>query len=112
MVEIHNALDRTTKKEESDKDFFKNQMRHLSQDQRAAHLDDDGKLKKIRFFRGAKRNRPTFCHSDMGINKIRQVLEFWNRTLDLKQSKLTTNMARKTFCTLSDRYTATIVRLV
>ena len=101
----------TTKKEESDKDFFKNQMRHLSQDQRAAHLDDDGKLKKIRFFRGAKRNRPTFCHSDMGINKIRQVLEFWNRTLDLKQSKLTTNMARKTFCTLSDRYTATILRL-
>ena len=95
-----------TKKEESDKDFFENQLRHLSQEQRAPHLDKDGQLKKIRFFRGAKENKPTFFHSDMGINSIRRVLQYWNVALELNQPKLTTNQARKTFCTLSNNYTA------
>ena len=42
----------------------------------------------------------------MGTTAIRDVLEFWNKELGLSENRLTTNMARKTFCTFGHRHTA------
>ena len=36
----------------------------------------------------------------MGLGSVRSVFEFWRPVLNLGDIKLTTDMARKTFCTL------------
>ena len=52
-----------------------------------------------------------FCwlhtHGQMGMGRIRKCFEFWRPILDLGNEKLTTNMIRKTFCTLGAKYTGT-----
>ena len=40
----------------------------------------------------------------MGLGAIRGVLEFWRKVEALGKKKLTTDMARKTFCTLGAKY--------
>ena len=42
----------------------------------------------------------------MGTSAIQGVLEFWNKELQLSDDRLTTNQARKTFCTFGHRHTA------
>ena len=48
----------------------------------------------------------------MGMGSIRSVFEFWRPILDLGKDKLTTDMARRTFCTLGSKYTRTEEHLV
>ena len=44
----------------------------------------------------------------MGLGSVRSVFEFWRPVLKLGDIKLTTDMARKTFCTLGSKYTGKI----
>ena len=44
----------------------------------------------------------------MGLGSVRSVFEFWRPILKLGDVKLTTDMARKTFCTLGSKYTGKI----
>ena len=44
-------------------------------------------------------------HRNMGLGAIRGVPEFWRIVEGLGNKKLTTDMARKTFCTLGAKYT-------
>ena len=48
----------------------------------------------------------------MGMGSIRSVFEFWRPILDLGKDKLTTDMARRTFCTLGSKYTRSEEHLV
>ena len=43
----------------------------------------------------------------MGVGLIRSIYEFWRPILDLGNKRLTTDMARRTFCTLGNKYTGT-----
>ncbi len=96
-----------TKKEQSDKHFFKVGIHRLSKKQRAAHLTADGKLARRRFFRSrpTQKDRTHYPHRNMGDGSIREVLQFWNEKLGLSDKRLTTNQARKTFCTFGHRHT-------
>ena len=96
-----------TKKEQSDKHFFEFGMHQLSKNQRQSHLTDEGQLADRRFFRThPKCDKTNYPHRNMGTGAIQGVLEFWNKELDLSEDHLTTNQARKTFCTFGHRHTA------
>ena len=87
---------------------------------RPAHWDEQGRLHNKCFFRamnyardGCGQNRP-HCHRNVGQTEIQGTLEYWNQKLKLTQGtrfekkhgekphRLTTDMARRTFCTLAE----------
>ena len=87
---------------------------------RPAHWDEQGRLLNKCFFRalnhardGCGQNRP-HCHRNVGQTEIQGTLEYWNQQLGLTQGtrfekkhgekphRLTTDMARRTFCTLAE----------
>ena len=41
----------------------------------------------------------------MGVGLIRSVFEYWRPILGLGDKRLTTDQARRTFCTLGNKYT-------
>ena len=41
----------------------------------------------------------------MGVGLIRSIYEYWRPILDLGNKRLTTDQARRTFCTLGNKYT-------
>ena len=88
--------------------------------QHAGHWDEQGRLRDKCFFRalncardGCGQNRP-HCHRNMGKTTIQGTLEYWNKELGLtlgtrfekkpgeKPHRLTTDMARRTFCTIAE----------
>ena len=82
-------------------------MPQWSKSQRKCHLTDEGDLAQRRFFRThPKVDKRNYPHRNMGTTAIRDVLEFWNKELGLSENRLTTNQARKTFCTFGHRHTA------
>ena len=85
-------------------------MTQFSKKKRDKHMATDGSLKlaQRRFFRAdpTKRHPTYYPHRGLGINKLRDVLQFWNEELKLSDKRLTMNMARKTFCTFGHHHTA------
>ena len=82
-------------------------IKQMSKTQRRRHLTGDGKLAERRFFRThPKRDKTCYPHRNMGQGAVQGVLEFWNKKLGLSDKPLTTNQARKTFCTFGHRHTA------
>ena len=58
-------------------------------------------------------------HRNIGKTEIQGIFEFWNQTLSLTHGthfdddqRLTTNMGRKTFCTLAELYTGGVLFVV
>ena len=56
-------------------------------------------------------------HRNIGKTEIQGIFEYWNQTLSLTHGthfdddqRLTTNMGRKTFCTLAELYTGSFIR--
>ena len=95
-----------TKNEQSDKHFCEVAIKQMSKNQRRGHLTADGDLKERRFFRThPKRDKTRYPHRNMGQSAIQGVLQFWNKKLGLSDKPLTTNQARKTFCTFGHRHT-------
>ena len=45
------------------------------------------------------------AHRNMGVGLIRSIYEYWRPILDLGNKRLTTDQARRTFCTLGNKYT-------
>ena len=45
----------------------------------------------------------------MGVGLIRSIYEYWRPILDLGNKRLTTDQARRTFCTLGNKYTGLYV---
>ena len=45
------------------------------------------------------------AHRNMGVGLIRSIYEYWRPILDLGNERLTTDQARRTFCTLGNKYT-------
>ena len=87
---------------------------------RPAHWDEQGRLHNKCFFRamnyardGCGQNRP-HCHRNVGQTEIQGTREYRNQQLGLtrgtrfekkhgeKPHRLTTDMARRTFCTLAE----------
>ena len=91
-------------KEECD-DKLRLRKTKLSRPERLKHFDERGHLKDRNFFRSI--TKAGYEHRNMGQHGIRGVLEFWRPILGLGDVKLTTDMARKTFCTLGAKYTGT-----
>jgi hypothetical protein len=89
-------------KEECD-DKLRLRKSKLSRPERLKHFDEHGHLKERHFFRSI--TRAGYEHRNLGQHGIRGVLEFWRPILGLGDVKLTTDMARKTFCTLGAKYT-------
>ena len=89
----------TQTKEEHDGELFKKKNR-ISRKERLRHFDEQGFLSERAFFRSITKKTGRYEHRNMGIGAIRGVLEYWRVELDLGGTKLTTDMARKTFCTL------------
>ena len=100
--------------EKSDEFFFRKGICKLAKSQRDTHLDEDGNLEGRRFFRShpTKKDNKYYPHRNMGRHSINKVFEFWNVELGengeklLPGKKLTTDQARKTFCTFGHRHTA------
>ena len=62
-------------------------------------------LKEVNFMRSLSTVKNEYQHRNMGIHKIGDALEYWNRKLNLRpDSKITADMARKTFCTLGAKF--------
>ena len=94
-------------KQKSDKHFCKVATKEMSKRQRKGHFNDDGTLKDRQFFRSHPKKNPMFYpHRNQGITSIQGALEFWNKELGLSDKALTTNQARKTFCTFGHKHTA------
>ena len=94
------------KKEQSDKNFCEVAIKQMSKNQRHGHLTAEGDLKARRFFRShPKSDKTRYPHRNMGQSAIQGVLQFWNKKLGLSDKPLTTNQARKTFCTFGHRHT-------
>ena len=87
----------------SDKIFVERTFKKYSYARRQPHLNDDGSLRQLNFFRSYSSRTGRFMHSNMGINEIRNVFQWWNEKLRLTPKKLTGSMARKTFATFGDR---------
>ena len=47
-------------------------------------------------------------HRNMGVGLIRSIYEYWRPILDLGNQRLTTDQARRTFCTLGNKYTGPV----
>ena len=45
------------------------------------------------------------AHRNMGVGLIRSIYEYWRPILGLGNKRLTTDQARRTFCTLGNKYT-------
>ena len=89
-------------KEECD-DKLRLRKTKLSRKERLKHFDERGHLTGRHFFRSI--TKAGYEHRNMGQHGIRGVLEFFRPILGLGDVKLTTDMARKTFCTLGVKYT-------
>ena len=95
--------------------------------ERPAHYDEQGRLLDKCFFRamnhardGCGQNRP-HGHRNIGETTIQGTLEYWNQVLGLtlgtvyekkhgeKPHRLTTDMARRTFCTLAELDTGDVI---
>ena len=95
--------------------------------ERPAHYDEQGRLLDKCFFRamnhardGCGQNRP-HGHRNIGETTIQGTLEYWNQQLKLtlgtrfekkhgeKPHRLTTDMARRTFCTLAELDTGDVI---
>ena len=102
------------KKEQSDDHFFRKGICRLAKVQRDSHLDEDGNLVGRRFFRThpTKKDTKHYPHRNMGRGAVNGVFEYWNVELGeggkkmVPGKKLTTNQARKTFCTFGHKHTA------
>ena len=86
-------------KEEHDQQLMAKKSR-ISRKERLRHFDELGHLSDRNFFRSITKKSGRFEHRNMGLGAIRGVLEYWRVELGLGDLKLTTDMARKTFCTL------------
>ena len=91
------------------KDEFDDRLRErkskLCRKERLRHFDENGHLTDRKFFRSITKNGGCSSselheHRNMGQTAIRGVLEYWRPILGLGNERLTTDMARKTFCTL------------
>ena len=97
---------------------------------RPAHWDEQGRLLNKCFFRalniardGCGHNRP-HCHRNVGQTEVQGTLEYWNQQLKLtrgtrfekkpgeKAHRLTTDMARRTFCTLAELDTSDVILIL
>ena len=98
----------TTVKKRSDDHFCKTATKLMSKKQRKPHFNDDGSLKERQFFRShpKKKSNNVYPHRNQGLHSIQGVLEFWNKELNLSETPLTTNQARKTFATFGHKHTA------
>ena len=109
-------------KDRSDRLFMRAHLGKLNEKARRGHTDATGDLLPINFFRAMSRKGPIRCtwhsrvhlHQNMGDNAIREIFEcrrerflYWNQKLDLNPEKrLLAASARRTFCTVGDKYTA------
>ena len=76
----------------------------MNREQREFHLDKNGNLEKIAFWRVYKPAKKRFIHQGLGEVPIRAVFKYWNQKMGLNLKEATAAMARKTFCTFSERY--------
>ena len=96
-------------KARNDEYYFKKGIKKLGTKARKAHLDVNGQPQARNFFRAlpkanAKHGCNHYLHQNMGENDIREVFQYWNKTLNLDETyKMCANQARKTFCTLGDK---------
>ena len=68
-------------------------------------LGPDRVLKEMNFMRGLSLDKTHYLHQNMGIHQIAEGLEYWNKKLKLRpDQKITSDMARKTFCTLGSKF--------
>ena len=101
------------KKEQSDKHFCEVAIKQMSKNQRSGHLTAEGHLEERRFFRShPKSDKTCYPHRNIGQSAIQGVLEFFNKKLGLSDKPLTTNQARKTFCTFGHRHKVLLKKLI
>ena len=94
-------------------DHLMRKKKRLSRQERLRHFDENGNLKERKFFRSitkggcreATKRTTLHEHRNMGFGSIQGVFEFWRPVLDLGDIKMTTDQARRTFCTLGHKYT-------
>jgi hypothetical protein len=76
----------------------------MNKQQRTKHLHEDGALKVTWFFRSYSKGSNSYTHGRIGETEIRGVFKYWNARLNLGLPKATSDMARKTFCTLGSNF--------
>lgn len=103
-----------------------NGLNRMNYEQRKVHIDEEGRLLKTDFWRVYSDKHKMFIHQGLGDVPIRKVFKYkayslffensyiliyefealhWNVRLSLGLDKATSAMARKTFCTIGERYT-------
>ena len=98
------------KKKADDTWNIKNNFSRMNNKKKKVHFVDGkdgpgGTLKDINFFRTLNKKKDRFLHQNMGSNKIGDSLDYWNKKLMLRPNeKITSDMARKTFCTLGEKF--------
>merc|ERR1711964_62811 len=79
-------------------------LQKMNYKQKKVHLNANGELKSIRFFRVYSKKAGRFLHQGVGDQPVRKVFKYWNQRLGLNLTADTANMARKTFCTIGANY--------
>ena len=109
-----------TDKDKSDLLFMNEDYVKLNQQTRRVHVDEEGDLRPVNFFRamsrkGADRCTPTSRapppehgrqQDEGGLRVQNETVLYWNKKLNLNPEKrLVAASARRTFCTVGDKYT-------
>ena len=117
--------DYMAEKDKSDLLFMREDLVKLNQKTRDVHVDEDGDLRPVKFFRSLARKRADRCtlkinraptpgyggrHDQERLRVQNEMFLYWNRKLNLAPGKrLVTASARRTFCTVGDKYTARVI---
>ena len=97
-------------KQRCDDEYQRDNFKRMNNTKKAAHfvggkMGDEGILKEINFLRDVNKTKDKYFHRNMGASEIANSLQYWNIKLSLrKDEKLTSDMARKTFCTLGEKF--------
>lgn len=97
-------------KQDCDDEYHRTNFLRMNTSRKKAHYEDgimgpERVLKELNFMRTVSKDKNKYHHQNMGIHEIGNGLEFWNRKLNLRPGvKITSDMARKTFCTLGEKF--------